>query len=60
MEAKLAITAILQRCPNLALRSMPLNWSNSLVLRGVQSLPVSFIKQASTEGSASLEQGMAG
>ena len=60
MEAKLAITAILQRCPNLALQSMPLNWSNSLVLRGVQSLPVSFIKQASTEGSASLEQGMAG
>ena len=60
MEAKLAITAILQRCPNLALQSVPLNWSNSLVLRGVQSLPVSFIKQASTEGSASLEQGMAG
>ena len=60
MEAKLAITAILQRCPNLALQSMPLNWSNSLVLRGVRSLPVSFIKQASTEGSASLEQGMAG
>jgi len=60
MEAKLAITAILQRCPNLALQSMPLDWSNSLVLRGVRSLPVSFIKQASTEGSASLEQGMAG
>ena len=60
MEAKLAITAILQRCPNLALQSMPLNWSNSLVLRGVRSLPVSFIKQASTEGSASLEQGMPG
>jgi cytochrome P450 len=60
MEAKLAITAILQRCPNLALQSMPLNWSNSLVLRGVRSLPVSFIKQASTEGSASLQQGMAG
>jgi len=60
MEAKLAITAILQRCPNLALQSMPLDWSNSLVLRGVRSLPVSFIKQASAEGSESLEQGMAG
>ncbi len=60
MEAKLAITAILQRCPNLALQSMPLSWSNSLVLRGVRSLPVSFIKQARTERSASLEQGTAG
>jgi hypothetical protein len=52
MEAKLAIMAILQRCPNLALQSMPLNWSNSLVLRGVRSLPVSFIRQASAGGSA--------
>lgn len=46
MEAKLAITAILQRCPNLALQSMPLHWNNSLVLRGVRSLPVSFVKKA--------------
>jgi cytochrome P450 len=52
MEAKLAIMAILQRFPNLALQSMPLNWSNSLVLRGVRSLPVSFIRHASAGGSA--------
>ena len=42
MEARLAITAILQRCSNISLSSTPLNWSSSLVLRGVRSLPVSF------------------
>ncbi|MBX9656690.1 cytochrome P450, partial [bacterium] len=45
MEAKLAISAILQRCPNLDLQSRPLHWNNSLVLRGVRSLPVSFDKK---------------
>jgi hypothetical protein len=42
MEAKLAIMAILKRCSDISLPSAPLNWSNSLVLRGVRSLPVSF------------------
>lgn len=46
MEAKLAITAILERCSGISLQSTPLTWSNSLVIRGVRSLPVSFIGHA--------------
>ena len=42
MEAKLAITAILKRCSDISLQSTRLTWSDSLVLRGVRSLPVSF------------------
>jgi cytochrome P450 len=42
LEARLAITAILRRCLDLALQSNQLIWSDSLVLRGVRSLPISF------------------
>ena len=42
MEAKLAISAILDRCSDISLQSTKLIWSDSLVLRGVRSLPVSF------------------
>lgn len=42
LEARLAITAILQRCHDIKLQTTELNWTNSLVLRGVKSLPVSF------------------
>lgn len=42
MEAKLAITAILRRFSDISLQSTQLTWSDSLVLRGVRSLPVSF------------------
>ncbi|MBX3421158.1 MAG: cytochrome P450 [Pirellulaceae bacterium] len=46
LEAKLAIRAILQRCQNLKLQDAALHWSDSLVLRGVRSLPISFVGQS--------------
>ena len=42
MEAKLAISAVINRCTDISLQSTTLTWSDSLVLRGVRSLPVSF------------------
>lgn len=42
LEARLAIRAVLAVCPNLALASGELEWSDSLVLRGVKALPITF------------------
>lgn len=47
LEARLAIEAILARCQDLTLLNEELTWSNSLVLRGVCSLPVSFLPSTS-------------
>jgi hypothetical protein len=46
LEARLAITAILNRCSDISLQSEQLRWSDSLVLRGVRSLPVSFSRHS--------------
>ncbi len=46
LEARLAITAILNRCSDISLQSEQLRWNDSLVLRGVRSLPVSFSRHS--------------
>jgi cytochrome P450 len=44
LEAQVAIATLLRRCPNvgLAVPSNALRWKRGLVLRGLESLPVSF------------------
>lgn len=56
LEAKLAIAAILDRCPDLVLCSNRLSWSDSLVLRGVQALPVAIsLKSAGGTSTSSVQ-----
>ena len=42
LEAQIAIPALLRRLPDLALTPDPLPWLDSLVFRGVRSLPLTF------------------
>ncbi len=42
LEAQIAIPALLRRLPDLALTTDPLPWLDSLVFRGVRSLPLTF------------------
>ena len=47
LEAQIAIPALLRRLPELGLLTDSLEWLNSLVFRGMKSLPVSFRPPAS-------------
>ena len=40
MEGRIAIAALRRRFPNMSLAADDLEWHDSLVLRGVKSLPV--------------------
>ena len=55
IEGQIALEAIVQRLPNLALEPGPLKWRDNLGLRGLMSLPVIF-SQASSPGLVSQER----
>jgi cytochrome P450 len=42
LEAQIAVPALFAALPDLALGSAQLNWLDSLVFRGVRSMPVTF------------------
>jgi cytochrome P450 len=46
LEGRLALTGLFERFPDLAARGEPGPWKRSLVLRGLQSLPVQLAAQA--------------
>jgi len=49
LEAQVAIPALLRHLPDLALTTDELPWLDSLVFRGVRSLPLTFRPESSTQ-----------